>query len=42
MSLKDFSQKHSGVILDFKLTFEDHLNNGFAKVKKTIGFLRKL
>ena len=42
MSLKDFSQKHLGIILDFELTFEDHLNNAFAKVKKTIGFLRKL
>ena len=27
-----FSQKHLGVILDFKLTFEDYLNNILAKV----------
>ena len=29
-----FSQKHLGVILDFKLTFEDHLINVLAKVNK--------
>ena len=37
-----FSQKQLGVILDFKLTFEDHLSNVSANVNKTIGFLRKL
>ena len=37
-----FSQKHLGVILDFKLTFEEHLNNVLAKVNKTVGLLRKL
>ena len=31
-----------GVILDFKLTFEEQLNNVLAKVNKAIGFLRKL
>ena len=37
-----FSQKHLGVILDFKLTFEEHLNNVLAKVNKAVGLLRKL
>ena len=37
-----FSQKHLGVILDFKLTFEDHLNNVLAKVNKAVGLFRKL
>ena len=37
-----FSQKHLGVILDLQLTFEEHLNNVFAKVNKAVGFLRKL
>ena len=37
-----FSQKHLGVILDLKLTFEENLNNVTAKVKKAVGFLRKL
>ena len=36
------SQKHLGVILDFKLTFEEHLNNVLAKFNKTVGLLRKL
>ena len=31
-----------GVILDFKLTFEEHLNNVLTKVNKVIGLLRKL
>ena len=35
------SQKHLGVILDVKLTFEEHLKNVFNK-NKTIGLLRKL
>ena len=39
---QSFSQKHLGVILDFKLTFEDHLNNVLAKVNKAVGLLRKL
>ena len=37
-----FSQKHLGVILDFKLTFEEHLNNVLAKVNKAVGLLHKL
>ena len=37
-----YSQKHLGVILDFKLTFEEHLNNVLAKVNKAVGLLRKL
>ena len=36
------SQKHLGVILDVKLTFEEHLKNVFNKTNKTIGLLRKL
>ena len=36
-----FSQKHLGVILGFKLTFEEHLNNVLAKVNKAVGLLRK-
>ena len=35
-------QKHLGVILDVKLTFEEHLENVFNKTNKTIGLLRKL
>ena len=31
-----------GVILDVKLTFEEHLENVFNKTNKTIGLLRKL
>ena len=34
------SQKHLGVILDVKLTFEEHLKNIFNKTNKTIGVLR--
>ena len=36
------SQKHLGVILDLKLTFEEHLKNVFNKTNKTIGLLPKL
>ena len=36
------SQKHLGVILDAKLTFEEHLKNVFNKTNKTIGLLRNL
>ena len=36
------SQKHLGVILVVKLTFEEHLKNVFNKTNKTIGLLRKL
>ena len=37
-----FSQKHLVVILDFKLTFEEHLNNVLAKVNKAVGISSKL
>ena len=37
-----YSQKRLGVILDFKLTFEEHLNNVLAKVNKVVGLLCKL
>ena len=36
------SQQHLGVILDVKLTFEQHLKNVFNKTNKKIGLLRKL
>ena len=36
------SQKHLDVILDFKLTFKEHLNNVLAKVNKAVRLLRKL
>ena len=36
------SQKHLWVILDVKLTFEEHLKNVFNKTNKTIRLLRKL
>ena len=39
---QSFSQKHLGVIFDFKLKFEDNLNDVLAKVNKAIGLLRKL
>ena len=39
---KNFSQKHLGVILDFRLTFEEHLSNILVKVNKVVGLLRKL
>ena len=32
-----FSQKHLNVMLDYKLTFENNLNNLLAKVSKAIG-----
>ena len=35
-------QKHLGIILDVKLTFEEYLKNIFNKSNKTIGLLRKL
>ena len=34
--------KNTCVILDFKLTFEEHLNNILANVNKAVGLLRKL
>ena len=36
------SQTHLRVILDVKLTSEEHLKNVFNKTNKTIGLLRKL
>ena len=36
------SQKYLGVILDVKLTFEEHLKIVFSKTNKTIGVLWKL
>ena len=36
------SQKHLGVTLDLKLTFEKHLLNAFKTVNRTIGLMRKL
>ena len=36
------SPVHLGVILDVKLTFEEHLKIIFNKINKTIGLLRKL
>ena len=36
------SQKHLDVVLDKRLSFEDHLKMTLNKVNKTIGFLRKL
>ena len=40
--LQTSSQKHLDVTLDFKLTFDEHLNDVLNKVNKTIGLLRKL
>ena len=40
--LQTNSQKHLGVVLDSKLTFQDHIDIVFTKVRKTIGLLRKL
>ena len=36
------SQKYLRVVLDSKLTFHNHLHIVFAKVRKTVGLLRKL
>ena len=36
------SQKHLGIILDSKLTFEDHYKTVLIKTNRTIGLLRKL
>ena len=40
--LQASSQKHLGVTLGGKLTFDKHLNNVLNKVNKTIDLLRKL
>ena len=39
---QDFSQKQLSVVLDFKLTFEEHLKNVLVKVNKAVSFLHKL
>ena len=36
------SQKHLGIILDSKLTFEDYYKTVLSKTNRTIGLLRKL
>ena len=36
------TQKHLGMILDFKLDFQEHFENILNKVNKTIGLLQKL
>ena len=36
------SQKHLGMFLDFKLSFNEHLETVFAKVNRGIAILRKL
>ena len=36
------SQKHLGMHLDTKLSFQGHLDNVMSKLDKTIGLLRKL
>ena len=36
------SQKHSGVTLDLKSTFEERILNALKKINRTIGLLRKL
>ena len=36
------SQKHFGIILDSKLTFEEHYKTVLNKTNRTIGFLCKL
>ena len=39
---QSINQKHLGIILDSKLTFENHINMVTSKINKTIGLLRKL
>ena len=36
------THKHLGMILDSKLSYENHLQSAFSRVNKTIGLLRKL
>ena len=36
------SQKHLGILLDSKLTFEEHYKTILSKTNRTIGLLRKL
>ena len=35
-------QKHLGIMLDSKLTFENHIHTVTTKINKTVGLLRKL
>ena len=35
-------QKHLGVILDYKLAFENDINRVTTKINKTVGLLRQL
>ena len=35
------AQKHLGLVLDLKLTFNEHINHICSKVNKSIGLLRK-
>ena len=39
---QSFPQKHLGVILDLKLTFEEFFKNVLGKVKNTVSLLPKL
>ena len=39
---QDFSQKQLSVVLDFKLTFEEHLKYVLVKVNNAVSFLPKL
>ena len=36
------SQKHLGIMLDSKLTFEEHYNTVLSKTNRTVGLLYKL
>ena len=40
--IQSLYQKHLGIILDSKLTCENHINMVTNKINKTIGLLRKL
>ena len=35
------AQKHLGLVLDLKLTFNEHINHILSKVNKSIGLLLK-
>ena len=36
------TQKHQGIVLDSKVTFNSHINQKIEKCNKLIGFLRRL
>ena len=40
--LKFHHQKHLGILLDSKLTFEEHYKTILSKTNRTIGLLRRL